>query len=153
MKDKNNLYDISGVIYAKPLRLVADKKNKNNGEPYRFESIILEVKREYEGREFVELPEFDLGRGVTSEGFDVRDNITITFSLSGREIKYKNREGEDAVMHKTTPKALYIKHSDIKTNDTTAVGAVYKPKDDLVPPPLPYSEGAERDDVMNDLPF
>jgi hypothetical protein len=154
MKDKNNYYDISGVIYAKPMRLVPDKKNKNNGQPWEFPSIILEVKREYDGREFIELPEFDLGKGVSTEDFSVRDNVTITFSLSGREIEYKDRQGEKAKMHKTTAKALYIKHSDIQSNDTRAIGTSFVPahKDDSIPP-LPYSEGASKEEDESDLPF
>lgn len=154
MSDKNNIYSITGVIFAKPVRYAPDKKGKNGGQPYEFPSIILEVKRQHREKEFVELPELELGKGVSLDGFDVGDRVEISFSLSGREVSWMGGDGEKKTMHKTTAKALYIKHLDVQYNDTRDVGAVYKPRvvseDTTFVPPNPLDDDNED---FKDLPF
>jgi len=137
-KKKNNIFTVEGTIYAKPTRVV---KSKKDDKEYEFKSIILEIKREFKGKTYIELPEFQLGIGVIDSGFDIGDYVEIVFSLAGKRI------GE---WHKTEVKALYIKHPSIDGNDTRDVGGeVFKPKkDEVFVPPNPAD-----DDDDNDLPF
>jgi hypothetical protein len=116
------------------------------------------VKRQYKDKTYTELPEFELGNGVSIDDFSVGDNVEITFSLAGKKILYtpKDKEGEEVgetcTWYKTTAKALYIKHAD--TTTLREVGGQtpsekYQ-KENVFVPPLPYSTGNEED---NDLPF
>jgi len=139
--NNTNIFKIEGTIYGKPSRIV---KSKKDGKEYEFKSIILEFKREHKGKTYIELPEFNLGFGVTDDGFDVGDYVQVTFSLSGKEIS--------PTFHKTELKALYIKHPDLDSvNDTRDVGGEYLPKKASkipdAPPPI------FEDDDDNDLPF
>ena len=111
---EKNMFKIKGVIFAKPVRVVPDTKNKNGGKPYEFGSVILEVKRDYKGKVYQELPEFELGFGVGLDDFAVGDFVELTFSMSGKKINEH--------FHKTVAKAIYIKHGDISNDDTTTVG-------------------------------
>jgi hypothetical protein len=145
---KNNLYKMQGVIYAMPVRTAEDKKGKNGGKPWEFPSVILEVKRTYKDKEFVELPEFDLGYGVSLTEYAIGDLVEITFSLSGKKI---------GNWHKTTAKAIYIRHADISSGGVRSVGGdtweerrqKEKAEKDIFTPPNPY----EDDDEPCDLPF
>jgi hypothetical protein len=113
MADKNNIFTIQGIIYSKPSRLV---KSKKDDKEYEFKSIILELKREYNGKTYIDLPEFQLGFGVTDSGFEVGDFVQITFSLVGKKVS--------SDWHKTELKALYIKHPDLQVNDERVVAGV-----------------------------
>ena len=140
--DKNNFYKINGVLYAKPIRTANGKVGtKNEGKIFEFPSIILEVRREYKGTEYIELPEFELGKGVNIEDFDIKDRIEITFSLAGKKIS--------DTFHKTSAKALYIRHMDIQGNDTREVGGEFKKKREevFIPPNI------DKDEEESDLPF
>lgn len=145
---KNNFYPIQGVIYSKPVRTAEGREGTiNAGKTFEFPSIVLEVKRDYKGTTYTELPEFELGRGVNIQDFDKGDRVEILFSLSGKSIKSKT--GKDP-WHKTTAKALYIRHMDIVGNDTRSVGADFKSKKKEEAPleiPSPYDENTD------DLPF
>jgi len=140
--EKNNLYKINGTIYAKNVRTAQGKKDPT--VTYEFLSIILEVKRQYKDKTYTELPEFELGNGVSIDDFSVGDNVEITFSLAGKKIT--------DTWHKTTAKALYIKHAD--TNTLREVGgqtpSEMNKKEEVFVAPLPYSNGNDED---NDLPF
>ena len=135
----NNIFQIQGVIYSKPSRLV---KSKKDDKEYEFKSIILEVKREYKDKTYTELPEFQLGFGVSDEGFEVRDNVQISFSLSGKLI------GD---WHKTQVKALYIKHTDIQGNDTRELG--FDPKKKVKAEEVFVSPDPAEDFESDNLPF
>jgi len=145
---KNNLYKIRGVINALPVRTAEDKKGKNGGKPYEFPSVILEVKRQYKDKEYIELPEFELGYGVSLADYATGDLVEITFSLSGKKIS--------ATWHKTVAKAIYIRHADIESAGTRTVGGdtweerrqKEKAEKDLFVPPNPYD-----DEDDSDLPF
>ena len=130
-------FQIEGTIYAKPSRKIISKKD---GKEYEFNSIILEIRRTHKDKVYTELPEFHFGYGVTDNGFDVGDNVQITFSLAGKKVR------DD--FHKTELKALYIKHPDLQQgSDTTDVSGddFWKKKKE----PLPVPE----DDDQSDLPF
>jgi hypothetical protein len=139
MAERNNIYPITGTIYGKPIRLV---KSKKDDKEYEFKSIILEVKKSHGGKTYTTLPEFHLGYGVSDDGFEVGDNVEITFCLEGKRIS--------ETWHKSDAKALYIKHTDIEGNDTRDVGGEvgYKKKEDVFVPPNPLDEGED-----DGLPF
>jgi len=137
---KDNFFQIEGTIYAKPSRKVTSKKD---GKEYEFKSIILELKREYKGKTFIELPEFHLGYGVTDDGFDVGDYVQISYSLSGKEVS--------ANFHKTELKAIYLKHPDLDYDDSHGVGGDVFPKKTKIEPAPVFDDS---DDLNNDpLPF
>lgn len=149
--EKNNLYKIEGVIYAKPIR-----KIEKDGKEYTFTSIILEVKRTYnkknssgieEPHTITTLPEFHFGYGVSDDGFNVKDHVNITFSLQGKKV--------NASWHKTEATILYINHADIQTKEGATQGEI-KARDVKTPDnvfvganPLTDDEGMEEED----LPF
>jgi len=135
---KKNIFNIEGTIFAKPSRKITSKKD---GKDYEFKSIILELKREYKGKTFVDFPEFQLGYGVSDDGFDVGDYVLVTFALTGKNA---------GSFHKTELKAIYIKHPDLQQgNDTRDVGGNPYPKKDKLPPaPEPVEE-----EYSDDLPF
>ena len=142
--NNTNIFKIEGIIYGKPSRKVTSKKD---GKEYEFKSIILELKREHKGKTYTELPEFNLGYGVTDDGFDVGDYVQVTFSLSGKEIS--------PTFHKTELKALYIKHPDLDSGTIDVGGEPYKPpkakKVNEFPAPDPIFDDDSDDDTA--LPF
>lgn len=140
MANNNNYYKIEGVIYAKPVRTAPDKKGKNGGVPYEFPSIVLEIKRTYKEKTYTTLPEFELGRGVNTDGFDVGDLVEITFALEGKKI------GD---WHKTTAKAIYLRHPDVNYNDSRDVDRQETKRETVFVPPAPDSDP---DDDLG-LPF
>ena len=118
----NNIFKIEGVIYLKPVRTANGKKGtKNEGKVFEFPSIILEIRRTHKGTDYIELPEFELGRGVHIDDFEVGDKVEITFALAGKKIS--------DTFHKTTAKALYIKHADVQGDDTRDVNGTHEWKD------------------------
>ena len=156
MNKTNNIYAIEGVLYGKNVRKANGKKGtKNEGTVYEFPSIILEVKRTYKGTEYVELPEFELGKGVNIEDFAIKDNIEITFSTCGKDISFSGDDGAKKTLHKTFLRALYIKHTDIQGDDTRDVGGKTpreeNKKEDAFTSSLPYSDAS--DDESDGLPF
>ena len=145
MKDQNNFYPIEGVVYAKPVRVVEGKKGtKNEGKTFEFASIILEVKREYKDKSYVELPEFDLGKGVNLDEYMVGDKVTVFFSLAGKKIS--------DTFHKTSARAAYIKHADIfdKKEVGGKVPSDYAKRETVFVPPSPMDDEDEGNDP---LPF
>jgi hypothetical protein len=145
MKDQNNFYPIEGVVYAKPVRVVEGKKGtKNEGKTFEFASIILEVKREYKDKSYVELPEFELGKGVNLDEFIIGDRVTVFFALSGKKIS--------DTFHKTSAKANYIKHSDMydKKEVGGKVPSDYAKRETVFIPPNPMEDDGNNED---DLPF
>ena len=140
MAENKNIFKIEGVIFAKPSRKVTSQKD---GKEYEFNSIILEIKREYKGTTYIELPEFHLSRGVDDSGFDVNDYVELTFALAGKKV--------NDTFHKTEARLLYIRHPDIEGNNGRDVGGnVYpKKKEEVFVAPNPY----EKDDDQSDLPF
>ena len=145
MKDQNNFYPIEGVVYAKPVRVVEGKKGtKNEGKTFEFASIILEVKREYKDKSYVELPEFELGKGVNLDEYMVGDKVTVFFSLSGKKIS--------DTWHKTIAKANYIKHADMydKKEVGGKVPSDYAKREPIFVPPSPMDDETEDD---SGLPF
>jgi hypothetical protein len=149
MVEKNNLYKIEGTIYEKPVRSITATKGKNIGQTFEFPSVILEVKRSYKGTEYTELPQFELGKGVTITDFAIGDLVEITFALSGKKI------GD---WHKTIAKAIYIRHADIQRDDTQTVGGESpsesrmreKAMKETFVAPDPYDDDPEG---LSDLPF
>jgi hypothetical protein len=139
---KNNIFTVQGTIFAKPTKTYLSKKDSKE---YEFKSIILEVKRSFNGKEYIDLPEFQLGYGVIDDGFDVGDFVQISFSLVGKKIS--------DTFHKTELKALYVKHPDIQGNDIKDVAGEPSwkkdKKKDVFMPPDPADDKIEDDD----LPF
>ena len=144
--DSNNFYKITGVIYAKPTKTVQGVKDPSKS--YDFSSIILEVKRDYKEKTYTELPEFELGKGVSLVDFEIGDKVEISFALAGKKVT--------ETFHKTTAKAIYIKHADIQTNDLREIGG-------KSPQEIRREEKAEKElftgdtgddkDELSDLPF
>jgi len=134
----DNIFKTSGIIYAKPVRRADGKKGtKNEGKVFEFPSIILEMKKTYKDKEYTDLPEFELGRGVNIDDFKVGDTIDITFALSGKKIS--------DTFHKTALRALYIKYSEL--NYGVDVDAPQEQRENTFTPPNPY------DKEDDDLPF
>ena len=137
--NNNNLYKIEGIIYEKPVRTVVSKKKATEGQTFEFPSIILEVKRVFNDKTYIELPEFELGKGVNIDDFAVKDSIEITFAVGGKRI------GD---WHKTSLKALYARHTDIQGDDSLDVGSPKTEREDIFVAPDPSQP--EEDDA---LPF
>jgi hypothetical protein len=148
--EKNNVHTIKGVIFEKPVREVPDKKNKNNGEPYKFPSIILELVTKHKEKEYRTLPEFELGnRGLNLDDFAVGDKVEITFAMEGKAVS--------PTWHKTTAKCLYIRHTDIQYDDSADTSSdkprrENKKEKDIFEASLPYANGDNDPDTEN-LPF
>ena len=115
---KNNQNTITGTIFAKNSREVADTKNKNNGQPWVFWSIVLET--DHPNRQSKTFPEFELGTKATPEDYEVGDPIEVTYYLEGEERSWTDRNGQKQTKNFTKIKASYIKHLD--TNVTTEAG-------------------------------
>jgi hypothetical protein len=147
VKEKNNIYQIEGVLYGKPVRIVIGKKGVNKDKTFEFHSVILEVRRQYKDKTYSELPEFDLGKGVSLDNFEIGDRVIITFALAGKRIS--------ADFHKTQVKALYIKHADVE--DTTEIGgktpSEYAKKEEVFVVPNPYNGKDDEDLDSINLPF
>jgi hypothetical protein len=150
----NNQNKITGVIYSKPTRTAPDKKGKNGGQDYVFTSIILET--DHPMRKSKTFPEFELGsKGLGIDDFEVGDNVEITFFAEGEDISWTDKQGNRVSKHISKNKAMYIRHSDITTDDSKSVGN-YTPaekrrlekaeKSMLEPMPDP-------DEEEGDLPF
>jgi hypothetical protein len=137
MAENKNYYKVDGVVYAKP---VQEGTSKKTGKPYSIPSIILEIKTRYKDKEYTTLPEFMLGNGVSVEGFDIGDMVTISFALDGKKV---------ANWHKTSARATYIKFADLDANRDTHTGKVKT--DEVFQPPLPIEEGGG--DEPDGLPF
>jgi hypothetical protein len=115
MADRNNFYIITGVIYDKPIKKVTAKKGPNAGKEVDIPTIVLEVRGNGNGIEYVELVEFHIGnRSIPLDEFCIKDLVEITFALAG----IKGING-----YFTKAKAIYIKHTDVNYNDTTDLRA------------------------------
>jgi len=110
MQARNNLTDIEGVIFDKPVKKVIGKKGDNKGKEMDIPSLVLEIRGNGNGKEYVELVEFTIGnRSIPLDDFMIGDRVVITYALAG--IRWK-----DGYINKV--KAIYIKHADIQGNDT-----------------------------------
>ena len=142
MSERNNLYAVTGIVYDKPVKKVLAKKGPNAGEEVEIPSIVLEVRGNGNGKEYVELVEFSIGnRSISLDDFYIKDPVEITFALGG----IKGTNG-----YFTKAKAIYIKHTDINGNDTRDLRAEKpgKKKDDVFVGAVP--DVTEEDD---NLPF
>jgi hypothetical protein len=137
MAENKNYYKVDGVVYAKPVQSGTSKKT---GKPYSIPSIILEIKTRYKDKEYTTLPEFMLGNGVSVEGYEIGDMVTVSFALDGKKI------GD---WHKTSARATYIKFADLDADRNTHTGKVKV--DEVFQPPLPMEEKEEEPE--DDLPF
>lgn len=144
MSNRNNLPDVEGVIYDKPIKKVIAKKGDNKGKEVEIPSIVLEIRGNGNGKEYVELVEFNIGnRSIPLDDYAVNDKVIITYALAG--IKWK-----DGYINKI--KAIYIKHADVDYNDTRDLRAQKpaKVQDTVFTGATPDDE----DDSNNDsLPF
>jgi hypothetical protein len=143
MAERNNLYSITGVVYDKPIKKVIAKKGPNAGKEVEIPTIVLEVRGNGNGIDYVELVEFQIGnRSISLDDFYIKDPVEITFALAG----IKGNVG-----YFTKAKAIYIKHTDINGNDTRDLRAEKpgKKKDDVFVGAVPPSDDSEDDG----LPF
>jgi len=142
--ERNNFYPIKGVIYDKPVRKVTPKTGPNKGTEIEIPSIVLEVRGNGNGKEYVELIELQIGnRSISLDDFSVKDPVEITFALAG----VKGING-----YFTKAKAIYIKHDTEAYNDTRDLRAQRPEK----PPKETVFTGASQeteDEELNDLPF
>lgn len=135
---RNNLTDIEGVIYAKPIKKVIPKKGPNKGQEVEIPSLVLEIRGNGNGKEYVEFHEFSIGnRSIPLDEFSIGDRVTITFALGG--VKWG-----DGFINRT--KAIYIRHTDVDYNDTTDLRAT-KPakKKEVFTVAIPGEEDEESD--------
>jgi hypothetical protein len=145
MAERNNLYPITGIVYDKPVKKVLAKKGPNAGKEVEIPSIVLEIRGNGNGIDYVELVEFSIGnRSIPLEDFCIKDPVEIVFALAG----IKGTKG-----YFTKAKAIYIKHTDVSYNDTTDLRAEKpgkKEKEVFVGavPPNPSDDPDE-----SDLPF
>jgi hypothetical protein len=114
----NNQSTITGTIFAINRREVPDKKNKNNGKPWLFTSIIIET--DHPNRQSKTFPEFELGTKATPDDYAVGDQVEITYYLEGEERSWDGKDGQKQTKNFTKIKAMYIKHPD--TNTISEVG-------------------------------
>lgn len=112
MAENKNFFKVDGVVYAKPVQSGVSKKT---GKDYSIPSLILEIKSNYQGKTFSELPEFNLSKGVNIDAYNVGDLVTVSFSLTGKKF------GD---WHKTMPKAIFVKHADLDANRDNNMGKV-----------------------------
>ena len=141
--ERNNLYPITGIVYEKPIKKVIAKKGPNAGKEVEIPSIVLEVRGNGNGKEYIELVEFSIGnRSLDMEDFCIKDPVEITFALAG----IKGTSG-----YFTKAKAIYIKHTDIQGNDTRDLRAEKpgKKKEEVFVGAVPPDDD-EQDD---NLPF
>jgi hypothetical protein len=142
MAERNNFYPITGVIYDKPIKKVIAKRGENKGKEVEIPSIILEVRGNGNGKEYIELIEFQIGnRSIPMDDFYVKDPVELFFALSG----VKGEKG-----YFTKAKAIYIKHTDIQGNDTRDLRQenFKKKKEEVFVAPNPAD-----DDENDPLPF
>jgi hypothetical protein len=144
MAERNNLKDITGVIYAKPIKKVTAKKGPNKGQEVEIPSLVLEIRGNGNGIDYIDFHEFSIGnKSIPMDDFAIGDPVVITYALGG--VKWN-----DGFINRT--KAIYIKHADVDYNDTTDLRAQKptKVKEEVFTGAVPETD---EPDELNDLPF
>jgi len=140
--NKNKFPEVSGVIYAKPVKKnVEIKKGPNKGQFVDIPSLVLDFS--YNGSDKSQLLSFNIARNIPIDEFEVQDRVVVTYATES--IPWK----DDYI---TKARAIYIKHADVDYNDTKDLRP-QRPttkKDDVFVPPSPNEK--EEDD-QSDLPF
>jgi hypothetical protein len=80
-----NLFSLKGVLYSKDCRKVPNKKKPTEPD-YEFYSIKIEAKVIIGGRERTVIPELFLDKGVSYEGYEIGEEISVWFYLTGKAI-------------------------------------------------------------------
>jgi len=138
-----NSFSIKGTLFAKDTRRVPNKKKPTEPD-YEFNSIRLEISTRTGERVWTEIPEFNLGKGVSFEEYSVGDFIEVWFSLAGKKVS--------DTWWKTSLQANMIRFADLDTDGRRPTSA--KPKKEVETvfvPPTPILAGQEED--FTDLPF
>jgi hypothetical protein len=112
MANDKNFFDINGVLYAKDTRKIPNKKEPDKPD-WEFRSIILEIKTVSGSKTYTELPQFQLGNGVSFDEYSIGDFINVRFAISGKIIS--------PTFHKTELRATFIKFADIQTKEDKKV--------------------------------
>lgn len=138
-------FTTEGTLFDKNTRTVQGRKDPS--QTYNFSSFKLEMKSRYNDKEYTEIPEFQCGKGVNIDDFEIGDYISVRFVLKGKKIS--------DTFYKTELSAIYLKHADLSSSkDNKATASVYVPKKTIVPditvPPTP--ESGEQEDY-DQLPF
>ena len=93
-----NLNTIRGVLFAKDVRKVPNKKAPTEPD-YEFYSIKLEYRIDFGGKERTCMAEMQLDRGVNYDGFSVSDSISVDYYLFGKKISDTWFKTEAKVVH------------------------------------------------------
>lgn len=111
MEKRNNLSDIKGVIFSKPIKPFTYKKGPKKGQDGEMRFLVLEIRGNGNGKEYIEFHKFKIvNPSVSLEDFEIKDPVVITYALGGNE-------WNGDIINET--KAIYIKHADVDYNDTT----------------------------------
>jgi len=153
MAAKDNSFNITGVLFAKPVRIVPNTKEPDK-PPYEFKSIILEITIPYtykaeDGKEGYHtkstFPEFSIPKNMPIDSFDIGDFIDVRFSIDGKKVNDS--------WHKTSLLCNYIKFADLDSDRPTHKGKVTvtpsDPEDLSSKEPVLFSDKKDYDD----LPF
>lgn len=137
----DTIFTTEGTIFDKNSRTVQGRKDPT--QSYTFSSFKLEMVSNQGGKTYTDIPEFQCGKGVNIDDFEIGDYVTVRFVLKGKKIS--------DTWHKTELSAIFVKHADLSgTKDNKATGGgVYTPKTDWAPP---VPESGEQEEEM-DLPF
>ena len=138
--EQNNLKDVKGVVFAKPTKEFTYKKGPNKGQKGISQFIVLEIRGNGNGKDFVEFHKFKIRNPkVSLEDFAIKDPVIITYALGGSE-------WNGDFINET--KAIYIKHADVDYNDTTDLRAQRPAKEKEV-----FTGVIPEEEEESDLPF
>jgi len=154
MAENKNYFKVDGVLHSKHTRTVQGKKDPT--QQYQFRSFVLEIKSRYNYKdkktgadksgERSELVEFEVGSGVDVDSFSVKDAITVSFRLTGKEFTPVN--GDKKVFSKNMAYAVNYADLDVKRDTHEGNVTVYPKKESVFIPPDPADE-----EEGSDLPF
>lgn len=138
-------FTTEGTIFDKNTRTVQGRKDPS--QTYNFSSFKLEMKSRYNDKEFTEIPEFQCGKGVNIDDYEIGDYISVRFVLKGKKIS--------DTFYKTELSAIYLKHADLsssKDNKKADSFGTFKPPKPLMADVPPVPESGEQED-FDQLPF
>jgi hypothetical protein len=133
-----------GTLYDKNTRTVPGRKDPT--QTYNFSSFKLEMKSFYNDKTYVDIPEFQCGKGVNIDDYSIGDLISVRFVLKGKKVS--------DTWHKTELSAIYVKHADMSSSKDN------KPKGEILARDIPPPKREEvfvppdpNDENPDDLPF
>ena len=154
MAENRNYFKVDGVLFSKHTRTVQGKKDPT--QQYQFRSFVLEIKSQYTYKdkqsgvekmgERSELVEFDVGKGVDIDSFSVKDVITVSFRLTGKQ--YDGKNGGKVIFSKNSAYAVNYADLDAKRSNHTGNVPITPQKETVFIVPDPADDAPD-----DDLPF